>query len=83
MSSGAVTMEGVSAAAFRKLFPEDYLDRFLAEGLRPDGRAPTAPRDLSVHVGGSQAPGSALVKLGGTTVVTTVALDLLEDEDNR
>ena len=36
---------------FQRLHPHAYLERFLAEGVRPDGRAPRAWRDVFVNVG--------------------------------
>jgi exosome complex component RRP43 len=38
-------------SVFQRLHPHAYLERFLAEGVRPDGRAPRAWRDVSVNVG--------------------------------
>jgi exosome complex component RRP43 len=43
--------DALKAATFRRLHPRLYLDRFLAEAVRPDGRAADEPRALSVNVG--------------------------------
>ncbi|GJN87896.1 hypothetical protein Rhopal_000851-T1 [Rhodotorula paludigena] len=69
---------------FKRLFPRPYLERFLAESVRPDGRpagnqAPQADvwRDASANIGSvSTAPSSALVRLGKTSVVCGVTLEI-------
>lgn len=43
----------LKASTFQRLYPRVYLDRFLAEGYRPDGRTPDAFRDITVNVGQS------------------------------
>ena len=73
----------MEAAAFRKLYPEEFLDRFLSQGLRPDGRRPTKARAASTSFSAvTTARGSALVKLGGTTVVTAIELRLVHVDDD-
>jgi exosome complex component RRP43 len=57
------------------------LERFLAEQVRPDGREAEEWRDLSVHVGSiSTADGSALVRLGETTIVCGVKAEIAEPD---
>jgi len=74
----------MQAEAFRKLYPEDFLERFLVKGLRPDGRRLTEPRDVSVEVSPvTDAPGSAIVKIGDTTVITSTELDLVDIDGER
>ena len=41
----------LKAATFRRLHPQLYLERFLAENVRPDGRELDEWRDVSVNVG--------------------------------
>jgi exosome complex component RRP43 len=41
------------ASTFRRLHPRAYLERFLAERVRPDGREPLTFRDVSLNVGAS------------------------------
>lgn len=41
------------AEVFRRLHPRAYLERFLAEGVRPDARAPLDFRDVSINAGAS------------------------------
>lgn len=43
---------GDSAKIFQRLHPRAYLERFVAEDVRPDGRPFDAWRDVSVNVGG-------------------------------
>lgn len=58
MAAVASTSSGTSAQdldfqaeTFRRLHPRAYLERFLAEGFRPDGREVGDWRDVSVNVG--------------------------------
>lgn len=41
----------MDAQTFQRLHPRTYLERFLAEGIRPDGRATFEWRDVSVNSG--------------------------------
>lgn len=43
--------ETLKASIFQRLHPRVYFERFLAEGVRPDGRGFDAWRDVSVNVG--------------------------------
>jgi exosome complex component RRP43 len=43
--------DALRAQIFQRLHPHAYLDRFLAEGVRPDGREPSEWRDVFVNVG--------------------------------
>jgi exosome complex component RRP43 len=91
--------EALKALTFQRLHPKAYLERFLAENARPDGREPHEWRDVSVNVGPclcvmlrsaaervvapgsiSTANGSALVRLGDTTVVCGVKAEIAEPE---
>lgn len=49
------------AATFRRLHPKAYLERFIAEKFRPDGRELNEWRDISVNVGESNAALQALL----------------------
>ncbi|BGP22360.1 exosome complex component RRP43 [Rhodotorula toruloides] len=74
----------LTPALFRSLFPQPYLERFISQGVRPDGRpvgeqaaAADSWRDVSVNIGSvSTAPSSALVRLGKTSVVCGVTLEI-------
>ncbi|ORX41213.1 ribosomal protein S5 domain 2-type protein [Kockovaella imperatae] len=68
-----------SATAFKRLHPGPYLSKFLAKGYRPDGRKVTAWRDVKINKGSvSTADGSALVRLGDTTMVCGVKAEIAE-----
>jgi hypothetical protein len=74
-------MADLNADIFQRLHPKAYLERFLAEQLRPDGREAADWRDLYVHVGSiSTADGSALVRLGHTTIVCGVKAEIAEPD---
>ncbi|KAF9554515.1 hypothetical protein CPC08DRAFT_696646 [Agrocybe pediades] len=79
--------DALKAAVFQRLHPRLYLERYIAEDVRPDGRAFDAFRDVSVNVGSiSTAEGSALVRMGATTVVCGVKAEVAEpelDKDNE
>ncbi|KAH9942593.1 ribosomal protein S5 domain 2-type protein [Amylocystis lapponica] len=83
-SSSATTLpEGdtLKASTFQRLHPKAYFERFLAENLRPDGRDLDEWRAVSLNVGSiSTADGSALVRLGDTTVVCGVKAEIAEPE---
>ena len=55
MSAAASTSKAqdidLQAETFRRLHPRAYLERFLNEGFRPDGREIGDWRDASVNVG--------------------------------
>ncbi|GAA5878587.1 hypothetical protein JCM3774_004073 [Rhodotorula dairenensis] len=83
MAAEATTASSsLTPALFKRLFPRPYLDRFIDENLRPDGRplaldSTDAYRQLSVNIGSvSTAPSSALVRLGKTSVVCGVTLEI-------
>ncbi|KAH7108048.1 ribosomal protein S5 domain 2-type protein [Auriculariales sp. MPI-PUGE-AT-0066] len=71
----------MDALIFQRLHPKAYLERFLGKGFRPDGRRTADWRDLSFNVGSiSTAHGSALVRLGDTTVVAGVKAEIAEPD---
>lgn len=88
----------LKALTFQRLHPRTYLERLLAEEVRPDGRLSKEWRDTSVNLGTpvtvslsytfsfscqgsiSTADGSALVRLGETTVVCGVKAEIAEPE---
>ncbi|KAH9983796.1 ribosomal protein S5 domain 2-like protein [Russula compacta] len=73
-----------NALIFQRLHPKAYLERFLAEQVRPDGREPSNCRDLFVNVGSiSTADGSALVRLGHTTIVCGIKAEIAEPDLER
>ncbi|KAJ4474375.1 ribosomal protein S5 domain 2-type protein [Lentinula aciculospora] len=80
--------EALKAATFQRLHPRIYLERFLQEKIRPDGRSKAEDindanvwRNVEVNVGSiTTASGSALVRLGNTTVVCGVKAEICEPE---
>lgn len=68
-------------STYQRLHPHAYLEKFLAEDLRPDGRGVAEFRALQVTLGSiSTAEGSALVRLGETTIVCGVKAEIAEPE---
>ncbi|KAK7409801.1 hypothetical protein VNO78_00129 [Psophocarpus tetragonolobus] len=68
----------VEVDAFRRLFPLRYLERHLAESIRPDGRPLGKARDTSIILGAvASANGSALVKIGSTTMLTAIKMEVM------
>jgi exosome complex RNA-binding protein Rrp42 (RNase PH superfamily) len=49
----------LKASIFQRLHPRAYLERFVAEDIRPDGRPFDAWRDVSVNVGRHESALSA------------------------
>jgi len=62
---------------FRTLQPSEFYFQHISAGVRPDGRCLAERRPLSVSAGNiSTAEGSAVVRLGATTVVCGVRAEL-------
>ncbi|KAG8216539.1 ribosomal protein S5 domain 2-type protein, partial [Butyriboletus roseoflavus] len=77
----AVQSDALRAQIFQRLHPHAYLERFLAEGVRPDGREPREWRDVSINVGSiTTANGSALVRMGKTIIVCGIKAEIAEPE---
>ena len=63
--------------AFKKLYPEQYYERFLANGIRPDGRTFGRARPTTIGLEAvSTTDASALVKNGSTTVLAGIKLEV-------
>jgi exosome complex component RRP43 len=75
---GSAHSTGMNAEAFRKLYPAEYLRKFVSQGVRPDGRKLQRFRKASVAAGtiGTASGGSAFVKLGNTSVLCGVRAEL-------
>jgi exosome complex component RRP43 len=74
----------MEAAAFKRLYPHEYYAKFISEGARPDGRPLGRARPTSVAVGvAGTAHGSALVKVGRTTVMAAVKLEACQPDPER
>jgi len=81
MAATSAPSEEIKAATFQRLYPKTYLERFLQEHVRPDGRDFLEFRDCSINVGSiSTADGSSLVRLGDTTVVCGVKAEIAEPD---
>lgn len=85
MSAAASTSKvqdiDLQAETFRRLHPRAYLERFLNEGFRPDGREIGDWRDASVNVGSiTTADGSSLVRIGETTIICGVKAEIAEPD---
>ncbi|MED6169561.1 hypothetical protein PIB30_022345 [Stylosanthes scabra] len=64
--------------AFRRLFPLQYFERHLSEAIRPDGRPLGKARDTTVVLGAvASANGSALVKIGSTTMLSAIKMEVM------
>ncbi|KAG8956600.1 hypothetical protein FRC04_000078 [Tulasnella sp. 424] len=78
------TSSKLDAQTFQRLHPRAYLERFLSEGIRPDGRECNTWRDVSLNSGSiSTAEGSALVRLGNTTIVCGIKAEIAEPDLDR
>eukprot|EP00879_Flechtneria_rotunda_P029983 GHRR01032460.1.p1 GENE.GHRR01032460.1~~GHRR01032460.1.p1 ORF type:complete len:254 (+),score=86.74 GHRR01032460.1:107-868(+) len=71
-------MATLQEAAFKRLYTEEYFDKFFAGGDRPDGRGLSVCRPVSIALNSvSSADGSATVKVGKTTVLAGVRLEVM------
>ncbi|KDR23812.1 exosome complex component RRP43-like isoform X2 [Zootermopsis nevadensis] len=65
------------AASYKTIHPVKYYRDFLAQNVRPDGRSLQTFRPVSINVGSIKtAEGSAIVKIGNTTVVCGIKAEL-------
>nr|XP_015823820.2 exosome complex component RRP43 [Nothobranchius furzeri] len=65
------------AAGFKTAEPLEYHRSFLKENCRPDGRELSEFRSTTLNIGSiSTADGSALVKLGNTTIICGIKAEL-------
>ncbi|KAK4049394.1 hypothetical protein OIV83_004127 [Microbotryomycetes sp. JL201] len=83
-ASKDVSASTLTPALFKRLHPRPFLDKFLEQRVRPDGRRTggtgdaheDAYRDASVNIGSiSTAPSSALVRFGQSTLVCGITLE--------
>eukprot|EP01094_Clydonella_sp_ATCC50884_P002091 TRINITY_DN11601_c0_g1_i1.p1 TRINITY_DN11601_c0_g1~~TRINITY_DN11601_c0_g1_i1.p1 ORF type:complete len:366 (-),score=113.75 TRINITY_DN11601_c0_g1_i1:51-1094(-) len=66
---------------FKEIFPEEYYAQFLDHGVRPDGRAEDDVRAAIAHCGAiTTALGSAIVRMGKTSVVAGVTGQVMPSE---
>ncbi|KFK40817.1 hypothetical protein AALP_AA2G045200 [Arabis alpina] len=68
----------VEVDAFRRIFPLRFFERHLSESLRPDARPLGKARDTTVNLGlVSSADGSALAKIGSTTMLAAIRMEVM------
>ncbi|XXG54495.1 hypothetical protein AAC387_Pa03g2359 [Persea americana] len=64
--------------AYRRLFPLRFYERHLLESVRPDARPLAHARDTSLALGAvATADGSALAKIGCTTMLAGIKLEVM------
>lgn len=64
-------------AAFKKLYPEQFYKQHIENGLRPDGRTFGRARPTTIGLDATAtADSSALVKIGSTTVLAGIKLEV-------
>ncbi|KAL8508246.1 hypothetical protein ACS0TY_018724 [Phlomoides rotata] len=64
--------------AFRRLFPLRFHERHLRESIRPDGRPLGRARETTLMLGAvASANGSALAKIGSTTMLAAIKLEVM------
>merc|ERR1712166_472215 len=76
---GSSSQDSMEAAAFQKIHTEAFHRKFWVQGCRPDGRKLNEPRQTHLQPGvlsRSHADGSAMARLGNTTVVAGVCAKL-------
>ena len=80
------TLESTSKSfeVFHRIQPHEYLRRFLEHNLRPDGRLLERFRKTLITTRSiSTANTSAMVRLGGTTVVCGIKAEVCEPHVER
>mmetsp|Transcript_8350 Transcript_8350/g.16073 ORF Transcript_8350/g.16073 Transcript_8350/m.16073 type:complete len:301 (-) Transcript_8350:61-963(-) len=67
----------LQAAAFRRLYPEQYYDKFINQGTRPDGRPLATCRTATIGLGPiSSTDASSLIKIGNSSVLVGLKYDI-------
>lgn len=75
--SGDLSAE-MDVDAFRRIFPLQYFERHLTESIRPDARPLHQARETTLALGAvSSANGSALAKIGCTTMLAAIKLEVM------
>ncbi|KAI8145725.1 exosome component 8-like protein [Fennellomyces sp. T-0311] len=73
-----------SFEVFHRIQPQEYLRRFLEQSVRPDGRSLDRFRKTLITTGSiSTADASAMVRLGGTTIVCGIKAEVCEPHVER
>ncbi|KAL9255668.1 Exosome complex component RRP43-like protein [Drosera capensis] len=64
--------------AYRRLFPLQFYEQCLAKSIRPDARQLNKARDATLALGAvASADGSALAKIGGTSMLAAVKMEVM------
>lgn len=78
------TASSKSFEIFNRIQPHEYFRRFLDHNVRPDGRLLDRFRKTLITAGAiTTADGSAMVRLGGTTVVCGIKAEVSEPHVDR
>ena len=84
MAAGtAVQSDSLEADAFKKLYPKEFLSKFIESGIRPDGRpvGRCRPTTIGLNVV-STADSSALVKIGSTTALAGAKSEVMPPKED-
>ena len=83
MAAGtAVQSDSLQADAFKKLYPREFFSKFVDDGIRPDGRPVGRCRPTTIGLDVvSTADSSALVKIGSTTALAGVKLEVMPPKE--
>ncbi|XP_027073311.1 uncharacterized protein [Coffea arabica] len=77
-ASGSDLSSEMEVDAFRRLFPLCFHERHLLKSIRPDGRTLGKARDTIISLGAvTSANGSALTKIGCTTMLAAIKLEVM------
>lgn len=64
--------------AFRRLFPIQFYEKHFVQSIRPDARPLNSARDTTIALGSvASANGSALVKIGCTTMLAAIKMEVM------
>ena len=71
----------LEAGAFKKLYPEQFYKQHIDGGYRPDGRTFGRARPTTIGLDATAtADSSALVKIGNTTVLAGIKLEVIQPD---
>ncbi|KAG6537563.1 exosome complex component RRP43-like [Zingiber officinale] len=75
---GGLAAGEMEVEAYRRLFPLAFYERHLRDSVRPDARPLHRARDTSIALGPvAFSDGSALVKIGDTTMLAAIKLEVM------
>ena len=83
-AAASAASDGLQADAFKKLYPREFFAKFTDDGIRPDGRPVGRCRPTTIGLDVvSTADGSALVKIGSTTALAGVKLEVMRPTEDQ